>query len=81
MTNRERPGAETSVQPRGERDDKISGVRPVVRSSQRVLLVDSCSDAMAFMAFALRRHGHAVVMANCIESALKASRASAHTSW
>lgn len=73
MTIRPRPGAETlqtNETCATRRDEKISGVRALVRSSQRVLIVDASSDALAFMAFALRRHGHAVVLADGIQSAV-----------
>lgn len=76
MTNRQRPGAgsvPTNETVRAQRDEKVSGVHPSVRSSQRVLIVDANSDALAFMAFALRRHGHAVVLADGVQSAVTAA--------
>jgi DNA-binding response OmpR family regulator len=76
MTIRQRPGADTlqtNESVRAQRDEKVSGVRPSMRSSQRILIVDANSDALAFMAFALRRHGHAVVLADSLQSAVTAA--------
>ncbi|MDB4993215.1 MAG: multi-sensor hybrid histidine kinase [Myxococcaceae bacterium] len=76
MTIRQRPGAETlqtNDTVRAQREAKVSGVRPSLRSSQRILIVDANSDALAFMAFALRRHGHAVVLADGVQSAVTAA--------
>jgi DNA-binding response OmpR family regulator len=74
MTIRSRPGADDTTQMvREQRSEKVSGVRPTVRSSQRILIVDANGEAQSFMAFALRRHGHAVVLADSIQSALTAA--------
>jgi DNA-binding response OmpR family regulator len=76
MAIRQRPGAETlqtNDTVRAQREAKVSGVRPSLRSSQRILIVDANSDALAFMAFALRRHGHAVVLADGVQSAVTAA--------
>jgi DNA-binding response OmpR family regulator len=74
MTAQRWPGPETLEEFRRVRGAKASGVRPMMRSAQRILLVDARSDAQAFMAYALRRHGHAVILADSIETAILAAR-------